>query len=176
MLLVFALLLFTSISFAETNEVFSAALDAESSTGISHCIILAVLAKENGTPGEDTYHLNGNVDTGIAQIRRNGEWMRYFAEMGITYEMLRDNPSVATLATGHILFIELQRTGDIVQAVSAYYRGFGRSDSIEGYRYAKSVFKKIESSRCMNDDDALKRKPVVSEFGLSTKAISVSIK
>jgi hypothetical protein len=140
MLLRFACFLLLSFDVGATLlDTKSALIDAARTFNINPCLIQAMLIQEGGTVGKDSYHSNGAVDIGIAQINKDGAWNRYYNKLGITTEMIRDNPLISVLVMPHILQIEYSKSGDLIQAISAYHRGFGNRDTIRGYRYAQSV-------------------------------------
>ena len=135
-------------AFGITSEYREYAEDAGVFFGVGDCLILGVIVQEGGTPGTDTRHDNGAVDSGLAQINKNGEWMKHFARRyKITYEQIRDNPYLSILLVGYILRTELDRSDDIFDAVSAYHRGYGRRQTVEGMRYAEKVLRWANSLR-----------------------------
>lgn len=139
---IFVLLAFhCSIVFAEQYDYAYYASDAGRLMGVNSCIILGVIKQEGGTVGKDTHHVNGSIDTGLAQINKNGDWMRLFEhEFGINHRMLRDNPYISILSVSYILKMELERSnGDMIDAIAAYHRGFGNRRTMKGLDYASKV-------------------------------------
>lgn len=156
-ILTVAVLLTSSVSAAISSleDYYSVAVDAGGLYGINPCLILAVIEQEGGAVGEDTVHSNGNTDTGIAQINKNGAWMSYFKEKyDISHSQIRDNPLVSVMLVSYILRKELDRSdNDLIYMLSAYHAGYGNRRSIRGLKYSKSVldrFIKISKKRsCM---------------------------
>jgi hypothetical protein len=133
------LLLFSFDAGAILLDTKGAIIDAARTFNVNPCLIQAMLIQEGGAVGKDTYHSNGAVDIGIAQVNKDGAWNRYYNNLGITTEMIRDNPLISVLVMPNILQIEYSKSGDLIQAISAYHRGFGNRDTVRGYRYAQSV-------------------------------------
>lgn len=138
---IFFLYSLSACTLAFTDEYALYANDAGFFFDVGDCLILGVVAQEGGTPGEDTKHDNGAVDSGLAQINKNGEWMRHFSKRyGISHKQIRDNPYLSILLVGYIIRTELDRSDDIFDAISAYHRGHGRRKTLEGITYASRVF------------------------------------
>lgn len=126
-------------------EHYAYVKDAGDTVGIDPCLLEALIRNEGGKSGRDTKHPNGSVDTGLAQINKGGDWMKYLNKRyGITYEQLRDNDSVNILASAIILREEFLRSGDVIYAISAYHAGFGNRKSLRGLRYANDVLTKYD--------------------------------
>ncbi len=124
--------------------------DASIIFNLDVCLIYALQEGEGGSTGFDTHHSNGSIDTGLAQIKKGGVWMDLLKnEYGIEHVTLRDNGAVNILSSAFILRTELDRTEDIILALSAYHRGFGNRFSKLGLQYSNrlmSVYKRVSSS------------------------------
>ncbi len=127
---------------AITDDYIEYVKDTSRFFNVNDCIIFGIITQEGGTPGIDTVHSNGSIDSGLAQIQKNGEWMRHFAEhYQISSEQIRDNPYLSILLVGYILRTERDRSTDMIDAISAYHRGFGNRQTARGIEYARKVIK-----------------------------------
>lgn len=130
---------------ASVLQYYDVAVEAGEMFDINPCFILGVIEQEGGSVGKDTHHRNGSVDTGIAQINRNGEWMRYFSkEYGISYDLIRDNPLVSVMLVSYILRKEFDRTGDVIYMLSSYHVGHGKRATVRGLKYSQAVLERVK--------------------------------
>ncbi|MEY8251341.1 MAG: hypothetical protein RPR91_03070 [Colwellia sp.] len=134
-----------------TEQELEAVRDASSVFNLDACLLYALQVGEGGTTGVDKVHNNGSIDTGISQINKGGVWMRLLKEkFGISHESIRDNGPINILSSGYILRTELNRTHDIVLALSSYHRGFGKRYSKSGLQYSNrilNIYKNISVKR-----------------------------
>lgn len=128
----------------DVTKYYDSALESGRMFGINSCFILGILEQEGGSVGSDTYHRNGSIDTGLAQINRNGAWMRYFSDKyQIEYDAIKDNPFISIMLVAYILREELNKTNDYIYMLSAYHVGYGKRETTQGLRYSKQVLERI---------------------------------
>ena len=94
-------------------------MDAASSSGLPLAALIGILAAENGRMGEALRNDNGTWDMGAFQL--NTIHVNALAEMGIAPETVLQNGCVNAYAAAWLLRKELNRTGDIWQAIGAYH-------------------------------------------------------
>lgn len=134
-----------AISFEASGISYKEAVkDAAYTYGLEPCLIQSVLRAEGGKEGELTYHSNGSVDIGRAQINQGGEWERVFNEVGISSTQIKDDSNISALLAAFIIFVEYSRSGDLIQGISAFHKGYSNRHTLSGYQYTNRVLSNYE--------------------------------
>jgi Transglycosylase SLT domain. len=108
------------VSLPQTAPLTAACVvDAAKASGLPLAALMGILAAENGTAGEALLNDNGSWDLGPYQI--NTIHINGLTEIGIVPETILRDGCANAYAAAWVLRKELNRTGDIWEAIGVYH-------------------------------------------------------